>query len=81
MVVGIGGHLLLAVGCGHKGELSSGCPWDVLALTVILTKRVALTEHLLCARSHAKAFGRVDSLARHHSETGILFSSSYRGRN
>lgn len=74
MVVGVGGHLLLAVGCGHRMELSSGCPWDVLALTAVLTKRVALIEHLLCARSHAKACGRVDSLARHHSETVILFS-------
>lgn len=57
MVVGVGGHLLLAVGCGHREELSSGCPWDVLALTAVLTKRVALIEHLLCARSHAKACG------------------------
>lgn len=36
MVVGVGGHLLLAVGCGHREELSSGCPWDVLALTAVL---------------------------------------------
>lgn len=46
--------MLWAVGTGK--ELSSGCPWDIPALTIILTERVAFTEHRLCARSHAKAF-------------------------
>lgn len=49
-----------------REKLGSGGPWDLPALAVLLTKRVTLIEHLLCARRHAKTFKRVDSLAWHH---------------
>lgn len=41
---------------GTREELSSGCPWDIPALPIILIKRAAFIEHFLCARSHSKAF-------------------------
>lgn len=33
---------------GTRKELSSGCPWDIPARTIIFIERVAFTEHWLC---------------------------------